>query len=219
MLIQPFLRRFVVIGRDRKNAIRADIRKLPRQRNDLHRVVAASARKNWNSSLRQLDGSFYDPKVLLMRQRGTFSRCPAGNQKIDPRLNLTLNQPVQRPLVQRTIVTERSDQCRSRSRKASVSSHVFPLLGFLIFDRRPVLAAWDAGSENPQLNSPRICRNSKTPCLPATHRAARKAPRAKPSRLRAVCRSVMVSAAESNPISCVPGCAPARFAVRVSVRL
>src|SRR5438105_13487746 len=57
----------------------------------------------------------------------------------------------------------------------------------------------------PQLNSPRISRNSKTPCLPASHRAARKAPRAKPSRLRAVCRSVMVSAAESNPTSCGPG--------------
>ena len=42
-------------------------------------------------------------------------------------------------------------------------------------------------------------------------RAASSAPRAKPSRLRAVWRSVMVSAAESNPISCVPGCAPARL--------
>ena len=56
-----------------------------------------------------------------------------------------------------------------------------------------------------------ISRNSNQPFFPTTQRAACKAPRAKPSRLRAVCRSVMVSAAESNPISCVPGCAPARF--------
>src|SRR6266849_2370300 len=83
------------------------------------------------------------------------------------------------------------------------------------FDCRLGLAAWDAVSERPQLNSPRISRNSKTPFLPASHRAARKAPRAKPSRLRAVCRSVMVSAAESKPTSCVPGCAPARLALRL----
>ena len=43
------------------------------------------------------------------------------------------------------------------------------------------------------------------------HCAAFNAPRAKPSRLRAVWRRVMVSAAESKPISCVPGCAPARL--------
>ena len=47
--------------------------------------------------------------------------------------------------------------------------------------------------------------NLNTPRLPGSHCAAFSAPRANPSRLRAVCRSVMVSAAESKPISCVPG--------------
>src|SRR5208337_743831 len=65
-------------------------------------------------------------------------------------------------------------------------------------------------------NSFRISRNSNTPFFPAIQRAARSAPRANPSRLRAVWRSVMVSAGESKPISCVPVCAPARLALRVS---
>ena len=69
-----------------------------------------------------------------------------------------------------------------------------------------------------QFNSLRISRNSKTPLLPTTHRAARSAPCANPSRLRAVWRSVMVSAAESKPISCVPGFAPARLALRLTGR-
>ena len=51
------------------------------------------------------------------------------------------------------------------------------------------------------------------------HCAAFSAPRANPSRLRAVCRRVMVSAAESNPISCVPGCAPARLELTSMLRV
>ena len=46
-----------------------------------------------------------------------------------------------------------------------------------------------------------ISRKSKKPFLPTTHLAARRAPRANPSRLRAVCRIVIVSEAESKPIS------------------
>ena len=40
------------------------------------------------------------------------------------------------------------------------------------------------------------------------------APSANPSRLRAVCRNVIVSAGESKPISWVPGIAPARWTPR-----
>src|SRR5713226_601518 len=122
--------------------------------------------------------------MLLVSQRGTFTGGPAGNQKIDPRLNLTLDQPVKRPFVQRTIAPEWCDKGRARASKTCASKHVAPSR-VTDFDCRLGLAAWDAVSERPQLNSPRISRNSKTPFLPASHRAARKAPRAKPSRLRA----------------------------------
>src|SRR2546427_246072 len=56
-------------------------------------------------------------------------------------------------------------------------------------------------------------------CGDTTQRAARSAPRAKLSRLRAVWRSVMVSAAESKPISCVPGCTPARLQPKFTARV
>ncbi len=74
--------------------------------------------------------------------------------------------------------------------------------------------AADAAPVRP--SSFRISRNSNTPFFPAIQRAASSAPRANPSRLRAVWRSVMVSAGESKPISCVPVCPPARLELSVS---
>jgi hypothetical protein len=50
-----------------------------------------------------------------------------------------------------------------------------------------------------------IDENSYKPFFPMIQRAARKAPRANPTRLRAVCVRRIVSASESNPISWVPG--------------
>ncbi len=128
-----------------------------------------------------------------MRQRRAFAGCAAWNNEIDARLNLPLDQSSQRRFVKRTIASKRGDKCRAGACKHDAFPFFFP-----------------------QLNSLRISRNSNTPCLPLIHRSACNAPRAKPSRLRAVCRSVMVSADESKPISCVPGCAPARFEARLT---
>src|SRR2546430_6061984 len=83
VLIQSFLRRLVVIRRDGKNSVRADLRKLPRAGNHLHRVVAARAGKNRDFPPPKLHRDLDDAKMLLMSQRGTLSRCPARNQKID----------------------------------------------------------------------------------------------------------------------------------------
>src|SRR5260370_25225047 len=134
--------------------------------------------------------------MLFVRECGALAGRSTRDEKVDAQINLALDQSSQRRLVKRTIASKRSDKCGSGACKHDAVPFFFP-----------------------QHNSLRISRNSKTPLLPTTQRAARSAPRAKPSRLRAVWRSVMVSAAESNPISCVPGCAPARLEAKPTTRL
>src|SRR5205807_4856937 len=122
-----------------------------------------------------------------------FPSGPAGHQEIDSRMDLAAHQPAQSGFVQGVILAKRSDQ-----RSPASCEHVeFPLCG--VVPGRPSLDLGRQAQAYP--NSLKISRNSKRPFFPTTQRAALSAPRAKPSRLRAVWRSAMVSAGESNPIS------------------
>ena len=160
---------------------------LVREFDDFARVVSAGTGQHRNFALGFFKRDLDDAKVLVARQRRALARGAAGDQKVDPGFDLPPHQTPQRGFIQGQIRLERRDQRRSASGK-----HVPP----------------------PDFATKQISLNSWKPCLPTTHSAAFRAPRAKPSRLRAVWRSVMVSAAESKPISCVPGMVPARLEPR-----
>src|SRR5262249_50676517 len=139
-------------------------------------VVSPRARQHRNVlRLRLLDDDSHHAVLFFVAQRRAFSRSAARNQEIDARFDLPPHQPPQRFLIEREVAPERRHQRCTASRKhwsISFSTHSISLT---------------------------ISRKSKNPFFPATHRAARRAPRANPSRLRAVCRMVMLSAAESKP--------------------
>src|SRR5260370_5026165 len=124
---------------------------------------------------------------------------------MDTSVDLPPHQPAPRGFVEREITLKGSDQCRTATCKHDVS----PYRSAIFYDLQVTRT---------QPSSFTISRNSKTPFFPRIHRAARRAPRANPSRFLAAWRMVMVSALESKPISCVPGGAPARFALKLSDR-
>src|SRR5215831_13534842 len=133
--------------------------------------------------------------MFAVCQRWALAGRAARHQEVHAAANLAPHKLSQRSLIKRKIRLK----WRNQRRTASNKSHRDLLLQI-------------------ELKCSTISRNSKNPVLPTNQRAARKAPCAKPSRLRAVCRNVIVSSAESNPISWVPGTAPARFAVRLTGR-
>src|SRR5581483_7241655 len=128
--------------------------------------------------------------MLMPAERRIFARRAAGDEEIDARFHLPADECAQGRIIKRKIAPKRSHQRGAASRK-----HV---------------SSCSVRVEN-HCPSNKASLNSNQPFLPITHLAAVSAPRAKPSRLRAVCRSVIVSAPESKPISCVPGCLPARL--------
>ncbi len=178
VLEQAFLRRLVVVGRHREDSVRAELGKFAREGNHFRSVVAPGAGKDRYLSLGELDGDLDDAKMLFLRQRGALAGRSARNEKIHARIDLSLDQSSQGGFVKRTIASKRSDKCGT----GACEHHAVP-------------------SFSSQFNSLRISRNSYMPFFPTIHRAARSAPRANPSRLRAVWRSVMVSPGQSKPIS------------------
>ena len=91
MLIQPLLRRLVVIRGDGQNPVNAAFRKLSRQCNHFRGVVSARATEHRHVALDYFNGDLYHAQVLFMRQRRTLAGGPAGHQKIDPCTNLPLD--------------------------------------------------------------------------------------------------------------------------------
>src|SRR5712692_5721975 len=204
VLVETFLGRLVVIGRDREDAVHAHVLELFGQLDHLRRVVPTGAGQDRHTPLGLRQRNLDHPQVLGAREGGVLARGAAGHEEVDSRLDLAPHEAAQRLFVEREILPEWSNQRGSASPEHS---------RLLVRWGRPARSP-PGGLEGPALCSTQLnktSRNSKNPFLPITQRAAFSAPRAKPSRLRAVWRSVMVSAGESNPISCVPGRAPARF--------
>src|SRR5205807_1385189 len=104
--------------------------KFAREGNHLRRVVSARAAQDRDFALGKPHGNLDDAQMLLVRKCRTFSSGAARNQKIDSRLNLTLDQPVQRPFVQRSIAPERCNERCARAGKTCFRKHVAPPLGY-----------------------------------------------------------------------------------------
>src|SRR5208282_3432265 len=208
VLVQALLRGLVVIRADGEDSGRAERFVVACALDDFGGVVAAGAGNDAHPAARLFDRDLDDAVELRVRERRAFARGAAGHEEIDAGVDLALDETAQRLLIEGLVPPKRSDQRRAASGKHLRVSFVY------------LSAALKAAALHLNLYSRSfaISRKSKKPFLPTTHRAARKAPRAKPSRLRAVCRIVIVSAAESKPISCVPGTVPARLLL-VSMRL
>src|SRR5260370_2985166 len=106
VLGESFLRRLVVILRDREDAIPSESAQFARQGYHFRGVVTARARENRNLPLRQLDRNLHDAKVLFVRPRRAFASRSARNEKIDARLDLPSNQSSQRCFVDSAVVSK-----------------------------------------------------------------------------------------------------------------
>src|SRR5208282_4034565 len=127
--------------------------------------------------------------MLFVSESGTFARCAARHKKINPCVDLALDERPQRPFIKRTIRAKWSDERSACTGKHGVSPSLSKRRtaeqsnGRLLSSARCFAEGQCLNSD--QLNSPKISLNSKNPFFPATHRAACNAPRANPSRLRA----------------------------------
>jgi hypothetical protein len=68
-----------------------------------------SAREYRHLALGQFDGDGHDAQMFFVCECGALSGRAAGNEKINPRFNLPLDQSSQRDFVKRTIAPKWSD--------------------------------------------------------------------------------------------------------------
>jgi len=78
MLVEALLRRLVVVWRDRKNSVGAHALDSRAISITFRRIVAARATQDRHLALGFFDRDRHDAQMLLVRQRGAFSRRAAG---------------------------------------------------------------------------------------------------------------------------------------------
>ena len=113
VLVQPFLRRLVVIRRHRQQAVDASLLHVARQLDHLARVVAAGAGQHRHLAADFLDDQLDDAQLLAMAQRRRFARRAARRQEVDAGIDLPAGQPLDRRLVERAVLPERRDEGRA----------------------------------------------------------------------------------------------------------
>ena len=107
MLVQPFLRRLVVIRADGEDAVRAQRFEFARALDHFGGVVAAGTGHDGHLAARLFDRDFDHAALLGMRERGAFARGAAGDEEIDSRVDLAPRQAAHGFFV------ERQDPCET----------------------------------------------------------------------------------------------------------
>jgi hypothetical protein len=110
MLIQAFLRRLVVVRRDRQQAGDTQALHLARNVDNFLRVVPAGAGKNGHLAMRFVDQYLDDPQPLFGRQRRSLARRAAWHEEMDAAVDLTPAQPSNRRFVEIAVLRKRRDQ-------------------------------------------------------------------------------------------------------------
>jgi hypothetical protein len=122
MLIQAFLRRLVIIGRDDEQGIRARLFAMPGEFDRLDRVVRAGTGDHRHPALRLGDAPFDDFLVLVMGQRRALARRSHRNKAPGAVLDLPIDVSPEGLLVERAVL-ERRHQGGHRAFQHSVRSH------------------------------------------------------------------------------------------------
>src|SRR2546422_567558 len=113
MLIEPFLGRLVVIGRDRKNRLDSDGPDLAAPVNNLASAIPACAGNDRDFSPGLFDHDTDDVQVLIVLERRSFAGRPAGNEEINPFAQLKLHKTAERRNVERTVPAKRGHERRA----------------------------------------------------------------------------------------------------------
>ena len=113
VLVKALLRRFVVIGRNGKDALHAQSFDFGRQVANFLGVVAAHSRDDGNFSTRFFHDHANHPQVFAVFERGGFAGGAAGDKEIDPLAKLELHQPPQRRFIHGTVFPKGGDEGRA----------------------------------------------------------------------------------------------------------
>jgi hypothetical protein len=122
VLVEPFLRRLVVIGRDHEDGVRAGLFSVERERDRFGRVVRAGARDDRNPPARFVDADVDRAAVFVVGQRRAFAGRADRHQPMRSRCNLPVDQRAVGLLVE-FAAFEGRDQRRHRSMKLGPLSH------------------------------------------------------------------------------------------------
>ena len=118
VLIQAFLRRLVVVRRDREQPVGADAFHVARQLDHLARVVAARAGEHRHAAVGLFDDQLHDAQLVAMAQRRRFPRRPAGGEEVDAGVDLSSGQALDGGLVEGAVLGERRNQCGADARES-----------------------------------------------------------------------------------------------------
>jgi len=160
----PALRRLVVHRRGVQEVRRASGLHLLRERNRLRRVVGSRAGHDGHAPPRLLHGDLDDATLLGDRHGGRLPRGSAGNEEVDPLVDLPVHEGTQRALVECPAGGERCGEGGAAARDPG------------IVHRCPEVRESDVAITSCIVNMP---------CRPTSHRAAASAPSAKTRRSRA----------------------------------
>ena len=103
VLVEAFLRRLVVVRRDRQQPVGADALHVARQLDHFPRVVSAGAGQHGHLALGFLDDQLHHAQLVAMRQRRRLARRPARRQKVDASVDLPASQTLDRGLIERAV--------------------------------------------------------------------------------------------------------------------
>src|SRR5437899_1012989 len=117
MLVQPFLRRLVVIRRDREESIGAGLGELARQLDDFLSVIATGPGEDWHLAAGFLGEDLDDAPALGRGQRRILAGRAARRQEVDAAVDLAAAHAPNRCLVEIAAPRERRDECRAGPRK------------------------------------------------------------------------------------------------------
>src|ERR1041385_6309982 len=106
-LIQPLLRRLIVIRRHGQNSVDAEMLEFAGQLNHLGCVVAAGSAQHSRFAFRLFERDLDDAQMFCASQRRALARGAAGYQKINTGFYLPPHQPAQNVLIERLIFPER----------------------------------------------------------------------------------------------------------------
>ena len=125
VLVEPFLGRLVVVGRDDEKRVGARLLGVLCEVDRLGRVVRAGAGDDRHAPLRLIYAPFHDSLVLVMRQSRTFAGRAHGDEPLRPVLDLPAHMGPEGLLVERA-VAKRGDERRERAAEPSLVGHGAP---------------------------------------------------------------------------------------------
>src|SRR5207237_6760412 len=108
--IEAFLRRLVVVRRDREKTGRVAARHLARCVDHLTRVVAAGAGENRHAPARLVDEDLDGAQAFGVGERRVLARRAAGTQKMDACVDLPASEPANGGFIELAAARERRDQ-------------------------------------------------------------------------------------------------------------